>query len=248
MKSNLHDRAAYAPLEPYVEMLSKLDDRMIGQLADVPPAHVAAFRRLVQADLDSGANTSEAPAFRKSRVDAFASLVGTRPDNEIAAMAGVDRKTVLLYRQARKIPAAVRSKTDSPDPVSASPVAAPAPARSAEKVEKSDVAGRRQSVLVPFRDLLGVLTDAEVAVRAGVGAEAVRRYRVAHGIQSARSVAAAASEAGGTSHGRSSRLDAHRDILGVLSDRAVAERVGMSAQGVSKYRLSRGIPTPPRAG
>lgn len=41
---------------------------------------------------------------------------------------------------------------------------------------------------------------------------------------------------------RYSRLDAHRDIVGKLPDRIVAERLDMSTENVRIYRKARGIP------
>jgi len=51
--------------------------------------------------------------------------------------------------------------------------------------------------------------------------------------------AAPAPAAGGT--GRYSKLDDYRDIIGVLPDREVAERAGMTTENVRMYRSRRGI-------
>ena len=41
---------------------------------------------------------------------------------------------------------------------------------------------------------------------------------------------------------RKSKLDQHRDIIGSLPDKEVAERAGVTAENVRTYRLRRGIP------
>jgi hypothetical protein len=125
------------------------------------------------------------------------------------------------------------------------------------------------SKLEAYRDIVGVLPDKVVAERAGIGEEAVRRFRVTLGLKApgkepksvppsqglaARTLAPAAKPAVKEAtpppvvakpRFRASKLDAHLDIVGVLSDRAVAEKLAMTPDGVRKYRVLRGIAPPP---
>jgi hypothetical protein len=119
-----------------------------------------------------------------------------------------------------------------------------------------------ESPIAKFADLLGVLPDHEVAARAGVTAAGVLKYRHRHGIKAAprrglaeRAAAAAPAAQGasvaaptpvrggkrGRSPGRVSKLDAYRDVIGVESDREVAQRAGLTTNAVQMYRKKHGI-------
>jgi len=85
----------------------------------------------------------------------------------------------------------------------------------------------------PFVQHLGVLRDRQVARMAGVPTSAVRRVR--EGLKIARSPSERQRRLPG------SKLDAFHEIVGVLPDREVARRAGVSPPAVSSYRRTRGI-------
>jgi hypothetical protein len=108
---------------------------------------------------------------RKSKLDAFAKIIGVEPDATVAAKADVTSETVRTYRVRRGIPARWRGEIARPlqtDEETGVPV-------------KRPFRGRR-SKLDPYRDLLGSVPDGDVAVRAGVTTENVRAYRRRRGI------------------------------------------------------------------
>lgn len=123
--------------------------------------------------------------------------------------------------------------------------------------------------IAALESLLGVEPDGVVAKRAGVARKTVVEYRKLKGIAAYRGdagasspapvrVAAAASTARSARANvaapvspapapssvpnRSSRLDAFLELVGVLPDREVAQRAGMSTENVRMYRARRGIP------
>lgn len=112
---------------------------------------------------------AEAPApGRSSRLDQFRDIVGKLPDREVAERAGVSTENVRMYRQRRGIPAEWRPPAESPGRRGRQPLP---PGES--RVERA---------LAPVRALVGVLPDAEVAVRAGVSRSAVSAFRARQGI------------------------------------------------------------------
>ncbi|MBJ93462.1 MAG: hypothetical protein CMP23_03205 [Rickettsiales bacterium] len=120
---------------------------------------------------------------RKSKLDGFAELIGLVPDKEVAAKAEVTVENVRSYRMRRGIPAAFRGETAEAlqaklNHRQASKPAARKPARKARRKMRR----RRTSKLDPYLELLGDLSDRELADRAGVTPENVRAYRVRRGI------------------------------------------------------------------
>jgi hypothetical protein len=71
-------------------------------------------------------------------------------------------------------------------------------------------------------------------------AAAARTTRSARG--GARATVAAPTPAPSAAPSRTSRLDAFLELVGVLPDREVAQRAGMSTENVRMYRARRGIP------
>ncbi len=86
-------------------------------------------------------------------------MLGKVPDREIAKMAGVSMRTVANYRSRHKIPG-FRGIYNKPRP--------------------------RRSKIDPYVHLVGKVPDRVVAEKAGVTPNAVRNYRVKHGIMSNR--------------------------------------------------------------
>lgn len=148
-------------------------------------------------------------------------------------------------------------------PVAASPVPAPsAPAFREVTVEPTFKKGK----LDAFKHLIGVEPDGVVAARANASAGGVKAYRERHGIAAApraarvgvptastavvQAITVAPPEAStprlaeesAVRTARPSKLEAHRDIVGVLSDTAVAEVAGVTPSGVRKFRARHGIP------
>lgn len=117
---------------------------------------------------------------RKSKLDAFADIVGVEPDARVAARANVSTETVRSFRVRRGIPALWRGEQGGPE---ATRVVRPA-ARRTKKRGKRAFKGRR-SALDSYLDLLGTVPDAEVAAMAGVTAQNVRSFRMRRGIQAA---------------------------------------------------------------
>jgi len=97
----------------------------------------------------------------RSMIAPFHDQVGSIPDKEIAALAGVSTEAVRMYRRRRGIPLEQEKKV-------------------AKKKKRSP--SRRRSKLDPYHDELGKVPDAEVAAKAGVTPENVRAYRSRHGI------------------------------------------------------------------
>jgi len=105
------------------------------------------------------------------------------------------------------------------------------------------------------RHLVGVLTDAEVAAKAGVTSSAVHQYRQRHGIAPAlpqgttrraleRRKASDQPKNGSESSGTAEeRLVAHVNQLGTVSDETVARRAKVPVEQVRSMRESRGIPS-----
>jgi hypothetical protein len=96
--------------------------------------------------------------------------MGDRPDGEIAALAGVDRRCVVIFRHERGIPPCDFRRIQR---------LRNGPSRNEQPVRF------RKSRLDAFRNLMGVLTDGEVAREAWVSREAVMRYRRRHHIEAA---------------------------------------------------------------
>jgi hypothetical protein len=119
---------------------------------------------------------------RKSALDDFRDVIGVISDKEVAAKAGISTENVRTYRLRRGIPAAWRGE-------SLEALQAKQKRRAAKKVEtrprrpkKRKMRRRRSSKLDPYLELLGDVSDRDLADRAGVTPENVRAYRVRRGI------------------------------------------------------------------
>jgi len=102
----------------------------------------------------------------KARLDPYRGLMGQRPDGEIAKLAAIDRRYVVVYRHHNDIPAYRRGKNPA--------------AQGGGKPRRF-----RRSKLDVFRHLMGVEPDGVVAEQAGCSREAVMRYRRRHEIPAA---------------------------------------------------------------
>ena len=111
-------------------------------------------------------------------LDALKHLMGSMPDHEIAAMANTTAPTVGRYRrkiglqgyEGHKFGFRQTSRRGARSPV-------------ARLAEKGDAASRRRSKLDPFISLLGKVSDAEIAHKAGVTPQNVRAFRRRHNIK-----------------------------------------------------------------
>lgn len=123
----------------------------------------------------------------RSTIDAYRDMLGTVPDSEVAALAGVSRAAVTKYRTRRGIrsvePAPLHLTNGLPGAASA-PSSVP---MGPPSVHEAPAAGSapRPSLIDPHRAHVGVLADRAVAELAGVTPEAVRMYRKRHGIPAA---------------------------------------------------------------
>lgn len=178
--------------------------------ASAPAANASAARARGTVSSRGGAT---------ARLEALRHRLGKEADGVIAAELGIARKTVVEFRKRHGIsayipprpretpsaaPAVAEATPAAPAVAEAPPVAvteapasrpAAAPRRRAAKMPEVPIVGRPSKV-DPYRDLVGVLPDREVAERAGVTAENVRMYRIRRGIVAQwREASAAASPA-----------------------------------------------------
>jgi transcriptional regulator with XRE-family HTH domain len=183
-----------------------------------------------------------------SAIDPYFALLGKVPDRELAQSAGVSVSAVSQYRRFRNIPAFKRE-----DAVSAAPSSAPVP-REPPPGAAAAPSARRSSPLDLHRDLLGSMSDRDLAEHLGMTVESVSSYRRRQGIlpfgssQPAHSVPPPAHAAEvlpvdtAAAPRRRSSIDAYAHLLGVRSDADVARLAGVTASGVFQYRATRGIP------
>ena len=105
-------------------------------------------------------------AAANERLEPYRELMGKRPDGEIAKLAQMDRRYVVVFRFHNDIPPYRRG-------AALQPTSGPAHAEPQR---------RRRSKLDEFRHLMGDVADGRVAELAGCSREAVMRYRKRHGI------------------------------------------------------------------
>ena len=113
-------------------LVGQRPDREVAEMAGVTPEAVRMYRRrhgIPSAPRKSAASASSTtprkPRKRRSKLDPFSDLLGTVPDAEVAAMAGVTSENVRAYRRRHGISADWRNKPAAP---AAAPVAEAAPA------------------------------------------------------------------------------------------------------------------------
>jgi hypothetical protein len=230
------------------------------------PAHDVAPKRKRGRPKGSVSRNKPAPAARltvEERIAPHAHLIGTLSNIQIAALAKVHPWEVEKYRAERRAqasppqvaspsPVAASESVDpesvdpeSVDPESVDYESADSPPVVAEAAPSREP-GRRVSRIDAFRDLVGVLPDAEVAARAGVTTSGVLQYRQRHGIPAAgRKVEAPDAQSVAGRPRPPSRIEPFHHLVGVLSDGEVAAQAGVTANAVQMYRRKRGIPAAP---
>jgi hypothetical protein len=145
---------------------------------------------------------------------------------------------------AGAVPVPTSATPASSLPVTEPPGSVPDPPRRAGRFPRraDGISGARARIL-QVAALLGTEPDGTVARRAGVARKTIVEYRKANGIPAYRGEASTGvvTSVPATAPLRGSRLDTFADIIGVLPDREVAERAGVSAENVRMYRARRGI-------
>ncbi len=96
-----------------------------------------------------------------ARLEPYRNLMGKRPDGEIAKLAGMDRRYVVVFRTHNDIPAYRRG----------------ASTKRGDEVGGDKPRRFRKSKLDEFRHLMGEVPDGRIAELAGCSREAVMRYR-----------------------------------------------------------------------
>jgi len=162
-------------IDPYRSLVGQLVDREVAEKAGVTPAAVQAYRRkhgIPAAASGSSATGDGAPSgdgpdtpkrkARKSKIDAYFSLLGQVPDRVVAEKAGVTTGAVQAYRRRFSIPSS-RAQRDTSSTGTAGPSEAPSSTGSRDLAWKVTlVDGDVRVVIAP------ALTDA-VARVAGLG-------------------------------------------------------------------------------
>ena len=171
------EAAPVSPLARFHDRLGTVADQVIADEAGVARTAVGAYRREHGIPAydgfrhRKGAAQAEhvAPAVdgrsQRSTILPYLDILGTTPDSEIAAMARVSAAAVAKFRGRRGIAGYAPDR--------------PLTERPAVEPRKFT----RRSKLDAYADIIGVLTDAEVARKAGTSGEAVRAFRKRHGIE-----------------------------------------------------------------
>jgi len=98
---------------PYARMLGQVPDSDVARKAGVSVRTIASFRARNQVGGYKGPRKRGADrAPRKSRIDAFAHLVGQHPDRIVAEKAGVSLNAVRNWRMRHGVPASGRAASD----------------------------------------------------------------------------------------------------------------------------------------
>ena len=111
-----------------------------------------------------------------------------------------------------------------------------------EPDEAGDVSGvaSKQHLMEPYKDLLGKESDSVIAKKAGVSARTVAAYRKRLKISGYNRWA----DPGRVrTQKRRSKLDPYRDMVGTVTDAAMAKKAKVSIQAVRNYRVKHGIPS-----
>lgn len=101
------------------------------------------------------------------------------------------------------------------------------------------------SILAPYIDQLGVTPDIDIAKQAGCSRETVRLYRKRMGISRAPAGIARQRAAGQRMRLTDETVKLILLHAGVITDRALAEKLGCSVASVAKYRRAHGIKRAP---
>ena len=115
-----------AQILPFVDLLGNVPDQEVADRAGVSVRTIASYRARKGISGYAGPRKRRRPApARKSKIDAYADMLGQVPDRVIADKAGVTLNAVRNYRAKRGIAAATRSGGETIE-VSRPVVAAPA--------------------------------------------------------------------------------------------------------------------------
>ena len=177
------------------ELVAKKDEHSYRELAEMFGATPGAIHRALKrtghtkkrapsGPRSARATKPDAPAIpgeyrlrsgTAEKLAPYLDKVGVLADREVSELSGVSMQTIARYRAANGIPSARSQK--SPKVAKTAKAAKAAATSTAPKVTK-----RRPSRVEPFKDLLGTLTDAEIAKMSGVTTNAVTAFRNRLGI------------------------------------------------------------------
>lgn len=116
-------------IEPFVHLLGNRPDSEVAEQANVSVRTIASYRSRMGIPGYTGPRKRRGPGpGRKSKIDAFADMLGQVPDRVIAEQAGVTLNAVRNYRAKRGIPAATRGgSTPTPAPTTPAPTTTASP-------------------------------------------------------------------------------------------------------------------------
>ena len=190
---------------------------------------------------------------KASPLDAHVALLGTMPDPELAKLAGTTHKAVAQYRNRRKIPAfsaaPVAAESAAPVYEAAAPApTAPAPAPAKPKTQKAKppvkaAAKSGGQVKAPAKPAAQVKALVKAPVKAAAATTKPPASKAKAPAAAAKLKGKPTPSAKGKRRTASAILDARRDIVGVLDDRAAAKQAGVSHETVRKYRIEHNIPS-----
>ncbi len=245
-------------IAPFRDLLGTVPDAVIAQKAGATVATVCRYRAQLGIAAYSKRNqTPEPPKTEKKKarrgrkpgnlpsvVAAYEADLGVLTDAAIALKANVTPGAVRSYRARLGIPSATENK------------------RTARDTSKKR---RKSSKIDPYRKLVGRQPDKTIAKKAGVTISAVGEYRRRHGIPAYSTTKAKAApkappappkkavavvpasppEAKKPRKRRKARskIDPYTADLGVLLDREIAEKAGVTPEAVRLYRTRQGIPS-----
>lgn len=188
-------RRRRSKLDGHVDKVGVLPDREVAELAGVTAENVRAYRkrRGIPAGWRDEVTSSAAKATPKRRVASKAKTkrqgkprrgkltpyldqVGITPDARVAELAGTSPTNVRAFRIRHGIPARWRGEGEPlpAEPTAVTLVDTPPAAKPGRKP--------RRGKLSPYLEELGILTDKQIATKAGTSVQNVRVYRQRHGI------------------------------------------------------------------
>jgi DNA-binding CsgD family transcriptional regulator len=168
--------------------------------------------------------------------------MGTKPDHEVAALAGTSASIVGRYRRKLGIRAYEGYKFGVRPVDGATEGEERAPGRGRQRRTRGPDKAQRKSRIGPYAHLVGKRSDREVAEMAGVTQEAVRMYRRRRRIRMLAPGEVGPETSVRQARKRRTRLAPFADLLGRLPDAEVAARAGVTAENVRSYRRRHNIP------
>lgn len=165
----------------------------------------------------------------------LASKYGVTPGAISAAL----KREGVSRRAAPPGPRGSRDADDGLPPEKGADGSAPAKRRIV-RPEKSETGGRpgsKDDLILQHIDKVSTRPDRDIAESIGVSVRTLASFRASHKIAPYKGPRTSR-KAGG----RRSKIDPHRDILGTVPDRVVAEKAGVTLNAVRNYRVKHGIP------